>query len=69
MSTLLLKVSGMSCGNCVKHVTHALQEIDGVEKVDVDLGKGEVVVQGKLPEDSSSLIKALEEEGYPAVVL
>lgn len=69
MSTLLLKVSGMTCGNCVKHVTHALQEMDGVEKVDVDLGKGEVVVQGELPEDSSSFIKALEEEGYSAVVL
>lgn len=69
MSTLLLKVSGMTCGNCVKHVTHALQEMDGVEKVDVDLGKGEVVVQGELPEDSSSFIKALEEEGYSAVAL
>lgn len=69
MSTLLLKVSGMSCGNCVKHVTHALQEIEGVEQVDVDLGKGEVVVQGQLPEDSSSLINALAEEGYPAVVI
>jgi copper chaperone CopZ len=69
MSTLLLKVSGMSCGNCVKHVTHALQEINGVEQVDVDLGKGEVVVQGNLPADSSALINALAEEGYPAVVL
>jgi len=69
MSKIELQVSNMSCGNCVKHVTHALQEINGVQKVEVDLAKGLAVVEGDLPADLSPLIAALEEEGYPAKVI
>lgn len=69
MSKIELQVSNMSCGNCVKHVTHALQEINGVQKVEVDLAKGLAVVEGDLPADLSPLIAALEEEGYPAKVM
>ena len=69
MSKIELQVSNMSCGNCVKHVTHALQAINGVQKVEVDLAKGLAVVEGDLPADLSPLIAALEEEGYPAKVM
>ncbi len=33
-------VSGMSCEHCVKRVSKALAEIDGVTRVDVNLATG-----------------------------
>lgn len=69
MKNLNLSVSNMSCGNCVKHVTHALSAINGVTKVDVDLKTGLVKLEGELPNDSNVFIAALAEEGYPATVL
>ena len=69
MTSLLLKVEGMTCQNCVKHVTHALQAISGVEQVDVDLNKGEALIKGTLSNDSSPFLEALAEEGYTAKVI
>lgn len=40
-----LKVEGMMCQHCVKHVTEALAAVDGVEKVDVSLEEGTATVQ------------------------
>jgi len=37
-----IKVSGMSCQHCVGAVTKALEGIEGLEKVVVDLTVGEV---------------------------
>ena len=45
--TIELMVSGMTCGNCVKHVSDEIKEIDTVSKVSVVLkpeGKSSVVV-------------------------
>ncbi len=39
-----LKITGMSCQMCVKHVTKALQGMDGVSDVTVDLEAGTAVV-------------------------
>lgn len=36
-----IKVNGMRCGHCSASVTKALQGIDGVGNVHVDLEKGE----------------------------
>ncbi|MFZ5766818.1 MAG: heavy-metal-associated domain-containing protein [Thermodesulfobacteriota bacterium] len=36
-----IKVNGMRCGHCSASVTRALQEIDGITDVRVDLEKGE----------------------------
>ncbi|MFT5726802.1 MAG: copper chaperone [Desulforhopalus sp.] len=37
-----IKVSGMSCKHCVSAVTKALEELEGLEKVVVDLTTNEV---------------------------
>ncbi len=37
-----IKVSGMSCQHCVSAVTKALEKIEGLEKVVVDLTTNEV---------------------------
>ncbi len=66
MNTIHLEVQGMSCGACVKHVTHALQPLAGVSGVDVDLQSGHVRVTGDLSQGGDSLALALTVAGYPA---
>ncbi len=40
-----VKIHGMSCGHCVASVTKALNEIDGISDVQVDLGSGTATFQ------------------------
>ncbi|MBU3556270.1 heavy-metal-associated domain-containing protein [Polynucleobacter sp. Ross1-W9] len=65
MPQINLSVQGMTCGSCVKHVTKALEVLDGVESVHVDLQSGRVQV-GRTTDQSGDLIHALDEEGYPS---
>jgi len=66
MSTIDLQVQGMTCGSCVRHVTQALTPVAGVDRVEVDLNTGLVRVEGNT--DSTALIAALDDAGYPAQV-
>ena len=68
MDLIHLTVSGMTCGNCVKHVEKAITSIAGVSKVDVDLASGVVKVGGDVAHKVTEIIAALEEDGYPAKV-
>ena len=38
--TTTLKVSGLTCGHCVAHVTEELEALNGVKNVSVLLNKG-----------------------------
>jgi copper chaperone len=61
----ILEVQGMSCPSCIRHVTSALADVDGVAKVDVKLRDGVVVVQhDKTLAPIDQLIDALGEAGY-----
>jgi copper chaperone CopZ len=60
----VLNISGMTCQNCVKHVTAALQGVAGVEQVSVDLDSGMAQITGSA--SNAELIAAVEEEGYDA---
>lgn len=64
MNTQAFRVSGMTCGNCVRHVTQALDALPGVEEVQVDLAGGSATVTGTV--DPSAVIATLAKEGYPA---
>jgi copper chaperone len=46
------KVSGMTCGGCVRSVTNAITARDATAKVEVDLPAGIVTVDGSLSEDT-----------------
>jgi copper chaperone len=61
-----LKIEGMSCNNCVRHVTEALKNVPGVEQVEVSLQEGRATVSGTAPVEK--LIEAVQEEGYTARV-
>lgn len=59
-----LTVTGMTCQNCVKHVTQALTQVPGVTGVAVDLATGTARVEGDASVDA--LVEAVREEGYEA---
>jgi len=39
-----IHVEGMTCGHCVETVTQAVNSLEGVSRVDVDLDKKQVAV-------------------------
>ncbi len=62
--TRTFAVRGMTCGHCVSSVTEEVQEIPGVERVDVVLETGAVTVTSAQPLDDSAVRAAVEEAGY-----
>ncbi|WP_447409561.1 heavy-metal-associated domain-containing protein [Clostridium perfringens] len=63
MSKLILEIDGMSCSNCVRHVEAALLDVDGVDVLEVEVGRA--VVDTEV--DEETLRDALEEVGYELV--
>lgn len=61
-----LTVEKMKCGGCSANVERALKALDPAARVDVDLAQKLVRVQSDLP--ASTLIKTINEAGYPAQV-
>ena len=57
-------VTGMTCGHCVSSVTEEVQEILGVENVDVVLETGAVTITSAEPIDEAAVRAAVEEAGY-----
>ena len=62
-----LKVNGMMCVNCQKHVHDALATMAGVSAVDVNLEKGtaKVTADRDIPQDEFK--KVIEDAGYELV--
>jgi copper chaperone len=54
----------MSCQHCVKAVTKALDEIDGIKGVTVDLVKGEATLDQIKPVDLELVRERLKKAGY-----
>ena len=59
-----LKIEGMMCQHCVAHVTKALQVLDGVTAVDVNLKKKTATVELNAEIDNQTFITAIAEAGY-----
>jgi copper chaperone len=59
---LRLKVLGMACGHCVAAVTKAVEAVPAVDDVTVDLGRGEVRIEGA--PDEATVRRAIANEGY-----
>lgn len=57
-------VTGMTCGHCAASVTEEIEEIGGVEKVDVTVATGEVVVTSEAPLERAAVEAAVTEAGY-----
>ncbi len=68
--TTTLKVPGMTCGNCARHVGDALRGISGVASAECFVEMRSVKVEwtkGVLP-DESRLLSTLKEAGYSSIV-
>lgn len=65
MSELLIKVEGMSCNHCKTAVEKALNAVSGVERVQVNLDKKEVLVAGSA--GRNDVVNAIKEAGYSVV--
>ncbi|HVM51470.1 MAG TPA: cation-translocating P-type ATPase [Candidatus Acidoferrum sp.] len=64
-------INGMTCGNCARHVTEAIQGVPGVRSAAVNLEANQATVRwaaGAAP-DTSAVIHSVEEAGYGAGVV
>ena len=63
-----LRVTGMTCSNCARHVTEALQSVAGVRAATVNLESGQATVRWnpETPPNIPALLKAVEAAGYGA---
>jgi copper chaperone len=64
MAELTLPVEGMTCGGCVKSVTRALSQVEGVEAVEVTLQPGRAVVKISPKVTRERLVQAIEDAGF-----
>jgi P-type Cu+ transporter len=66
-----LSVSGMTCGNCARHVTEAIQGVPGVHSATVSLEgrRASVRWDAGSSSDIARVIRAIEAEGYGAKVI
>ena len=63
-----LQVTGMMCQNCVKHVTKALEGIEGVSDVNVDLESGTATCEVADGVSDDALVAAVVDAGYEAQI-
>jgi copper chaperone len=66
MKETLLDVKGMTCSSCVRHIDHALKELDGVQHVEVRMREGRVIVKHAESVDAAKLVGAVKDAGYDA---
>lgn len=60
-------IEGMTCQNCVKHAREALEELEGVKSVNVDLEGKNAVVELTNDIADEDFKAAIEEVGYEVV--
>jgi copper chaperone len=62
--TVELKVTGMTCGHCVRAVTQAIERADPSARVAVDLASGTLRAETAL--DAQAVARLVTGEGYEA---
>ncbi|MFJ8814829.1 heavy-metal-associated domain-containing protein [Amycolatopsis thermoflava] len=68
MSSTVYTVAGMTCGKCVDAVTTEVSKVAGVQRVEVDLGSGEVTVTSERPLTLHEVGAVVDEAGYELVI-
>lgn len=59
-----IKIKGMSCDHCVRTVTRALNEVEGVKNVKVDLTGGKATFDEVRPVDPELIRQIIQKSGY-----
>ena len=65
MEKITLKIDGMSCGGCVRHVTQALAKVPGVKLEQVQVGSATVIVDPPIG-TKQAVLQGLRDAGYEA---
>ncbi len=63
--TKKIMIEGMSCGHCVKHVQEALEGLNDVSSVEVNLAEKYAVVETTV--EDSQLQEAIDDAGYDVI--
>lgn len=67
--TILLQIKGMTCDGCATHVRTALSGVAGVSEIELPdwrAAKAELLAESGVRD--ATLVKALEDAGYRAIV-
>jgi copper chaperone CopZ len=66
-ASMKFSIPSITCGNCARHVTKALEPVAGVQDVSVDVSARTATVTGTA--DSAALLAALAAAEYPGTLL
>ncbi len=69
MSTLALRVTGMTCEHCARSVEKVLSGVAGVKRSNVSYADGKASVEVQDSVDSAALLAAIKAKGYEAQLL
>ena len=67
MAIQVMKIEGMTCGGCAKHVEKALRGVEGVSTVAVSLADGTASVEGSA--SLEAMAASVSEAGYQVLGL
>ena len=67
MPTTTYTVTGMTCGNCEKHIREEVERVAGVTAVEVSRETGLLRVTSEGAPDDDAVLAAVDEAGYAAV--
>ncbi|HPX55318.1 MAG TPA: cation transporter [Syntrophales bacterium] len=59
-----ITIKGMSCQHCVMAVTRALNGIEGLTRVEVDLETGKATFEETKPVEMETIVAAVRKAGY-----
>lgn len=62
-----IQIEGMSCMHCVKHVTNALNEVEGITNVVVNLKQNDAMIEATPTVSNEAIQHAIAEAGYKTV--
>jgi copper chaperone len=57
-----LEVDGIHCGSCAKRITAAIHKIAPGTRVEIDIPKGKVAVDGRAEQEA--IVRAIQDAGY-----
>lgn len=67
MCSSTFTVAGMTCSHCVMSVTEEVNQIPGVQDVDIELATGRLTVTSESDLDPTRVREAVEEAGYQLI--
>jgi copper chaperone len=67
MTTEQFRVPDISCQHCVNAITKEVSLLDGVQRVQVDLGDKTVTVEHAQQVTTAQIVAAINEAGYDEV--